>query len=61
MGDDRAHVGGLGALAALSDVELHGLACFQPAAVLDSADVDEYVVAGLRLDEALALVGVEPT
>jgi hypothetical protein len=60
LGGDRAHVGGLGTLAALSDVELDGLACFQPVTFLDSADMDEHVVAGLRLDEALAHVGVEP-
>jgi hypothetical protein len=46
-----------GTLAALGDVELHCLAFFQPATFLDGADVDEYVVTGLRLNEAVALVG----
>src|SRR5437867_9406013 len=49
-----------GALLALGDVELDGLAVLQRATVLDSAGVDEDVVAGLGLDEAVALVGVEP-
>jgi hypothetical protein len=40
-------------------VELHGLAFFQPATFLNGADVDEQVVTGLGLDEAVALVGVE--
>jgi len=31
MGGERSHVGGLGILAALGDLELHGLAFFQPA------------------------------
>ena len=57
LGGDWAHVGGLGTLAALGDVELHGLAFFQPATFLDSADVDEDVVTGLRLNKAVALVG----
>jgi hypothetical protein len=57
LSGNLAHVGGLGTLAALDDVELHGLAFFQPATFLDGADVDEYVVTGLRLDEAGALVG----
>src|SRR5215212_12084674 len=59
-GGDWSHVGRLGAFLALGDVELDGLAVLQRAAVLDGADVDEDVVAGLGLDEAVALVGVEP-
>src|SRR4029453_4783327 len=57
---DRPHVGRLGALLALGDVELDGLAVLERATVLDGAGVDEDVVAGLGLDEAVALVGVEP-
>src|SRR4029453_4169141 len=56
----RAHVGGLGAFLALGDVELDGLAVGQRGPVLDGADMHEHVVAGLRLDEAIATVGVEP-
>src|SRR4029453_16528196 len=48
-----------GALLALGDVELDGLA-FQRTVALDGADVHEHVVAVLGLDEAVALVGVEP-
>src|SRR5215204_7432905 len=59
-GGERPHVDGLGALLALGDVELDGFALVQRAAVLDGADVDEHVVAGLGFDEAVALVGVEP-
>jgi hypothetical protein len=54
LGGERAHVGGLGTLAALGDIELNGLAFFQPATFLDGADVDEHVVARLGLDEAIA-------
>ena len=50
LGGDWAHVGGLETLAALGDVELDGLAFFQPA-----------TVTGLRLDEAVALVGGRTT
>jgi anti-sigma regulatory factor (Ser/Thr protein kinase) len=62
LGLDRPHVGGLGALGALGHVELDGLALVQRAvaARLDGAEVHEDVLAGLRLDEAVALVGVEP-
>src|SRR5215211_5141791 len=60
VGHDRPHVGGLGALLALGDVELDGLAFFQRTVALDGADVHEHVVAGLGFDEAIALVGVEP-
>src|SRR5215216_2900442 len=60
LGGDRPHVGRLGAFLALADVELDGLAVLQRAAVLDAAGVDEDVVAGLGLDEAVAAVGVEP-
>jgi hypothetical protein len=49
MGGERSHVGGLRALAALGDVELDGLAFFQPATFLDGTDLHEYVVAGLGL------------
>src|SRR5215203_2490414 len=59
-GGERPHVDSLGALLALGDVELDGFALVQRATVLDGADVDEQVVAGLGLDEAVALVGVEP-
>src|ERR671918_242963 len=60
LGGEWSHVDGLGALLALGDVELDGFALVQRATVLDGAGVDEHVVAGLGLDEAVALVGVEP-
>src|SRR5215216_7036291 len=59
-GGERPHVDSLGALLALGDVKLDGLPLVQRATVLDGADVDEHVVAGLGFDEAVALVGVEP-
>src|SRR6266516_8025980 len=59
-GGSRPYVGGLGALGALRDVEFDGLALFQRAVALDGAGVHEHVVARLGLDEAVALVGVEP-
>jgi hypothetical protein len=57
LGGNWAYVGGLRALGPLGHVELDGPACFQPATFLDGTDVDEYVVTGLGLDEAVALVG----
>src|SRR5829696_8701801 len=60
VGDDRSHVGGLGALLTLGDVELDGLAFLQRAVALDGAGMHEHVVAGFGFDEAVALVGVEP-
>src|SRR5829696_7942741 len=56
----RSYVDGLGALLTLGDVELDRLALVQGAIVLDGAGVHEHVGAGLGLDEAVALVGVEP-
>src|SRR5215212_5583002 len=56
----RSYVDGLGALLTLGDVELDRLALVQRAIVLDGAGVHEHVGAGLGLDEAVALVGVEP-
>src|SRR4029450_14108903 len=50
----------LGALLTLGDVELDRLAIVQRAIVLDGAGGHEHVGAGLGLDEAVALVGVEP-
>jgi hypothetical protein len=50
----------LGPFLALGDVELDGLAILQRVPVLDGAGMDEDVVARLGLDEAVALVGVEP-
>src|SRR4029450_8394649 len=57
---ERSHVDGLEALLALGDVELDSFALVQRATVLDGAGVHEHVVAGVGLDEAVALVGVEP-
>jgi hypothetical protein len=55
-GGERSHVGGLGTLAALGDLELDGLA-FQPAAFLDGTDLYEHVVAGLGLVKPWPLLG----
>src|SRR5215216_6006869 len=60
LGGRRSYVDGLGALLTLGDVELDRLALVQGAIVLDGAGVHEHVGAGLGLDEAVALVGVEP-
>src|SRR5215203_1653354 len=60
VGGRRSYVDGLGALLALGDVELDRLALVQGAIVLDGVGVHEHVGAGLGLDEAVALVGVEP-
>src|SRR4029453_5247917 len=59
---ERPHVRGLRAFGALSHVELDGLALVQRAvaARLHGAEVHEDLPAGLGLDEAVALVSVEP-
>src|ERR671924_701511 len=58
----QPHVGGLGALRPLRDVELDGLPLGKRAVAggLDRTEVHEDVLAGLGGDEAVALVGVEP-
>src|SRR5829696_8058168 len=58
----QPHVGGLGALRSLRDVELDGLPLSKRAVAgrLDRAEMHEDVFAGLGGDEAEALVGVEP-
>src|SRR5919108_6625446 len=60
LGGSRSYVDGLGALLTGSDVELDSLALVQGAIALDGAGVHEHVGAGLGLDEAVALVDVEP-
>src|ERR1044072_6906328 len=63
MGSDRADAGGLGALLALADLELHALVLVQAAeaGALALRVVHEDVSAtAVRGDEAEALLGVEP-
>jgi hypothetical protein len=57
-----SQVGGLRSLLSLLDVELDGLALLQglQPAGLYRAEMDEYILALLGADEAVALVGVEP-
>src|SRR5690606_8672056 len=60
---DKRHVAGLGAFLALHDVEADPLAFFERAEAVgvDGRKVDENVArAGVRLDETVALFGVEP-
>src|SRR5215218_10184657 len=60
LGGRRSYLDGLRALLTLGDVELDRLALVQRAIVLDGAGVHEHIGAGLGLEEAVALVGVEP-
>src|SRR4029453_9849794 len=62
LGLQRPHVGGLGALWARRHVELDDLPLIKRAVAsrLDRAEMHEDVLAGLRGDEAKALLGVEP-
>src|SRR5215218_2422853 len=59
---EQPHVGGLGAFRPWRHVELDGLPLIKRAVArrLDRAEMHEDVLAGLRGDEAVALVGVEP-
>ena len=58
----QPHVGGLGALRPLRDVELDDLPLSKRAVAsrLDRAEMHEDIHAGLSGDEAVALLGVEP-
>src|SRR4029453_14888300 len=58
----RPHVRGLGALGAVGDLELDGLALVEclVAVALDGREVDEDVVAAVAGDEAVALLVAEP-
>src|SRR5919197_4131379 len=58
----QPHVGGLGALRALRNVELDGLPLVKRAVAvgLDRAEMHEEVLASLGRDEPIALLGVEP-
>src|SRR4029453_3119114 len=60
LGGRRSYVDGLRALLTLGDVELDRLALVQRPIALGGAGGHEHVGAGLGLDEAIALVGVEP-
>ena len=62
LGLDSHYVGGLRALRAALDIELHLIAFFQVAKTLalDSRKVDEHIVAAFALNEAVALLAAKP-